>query len=236
MKKETLQLGPYTYTRKWQNSIIMKIIKRLTSHIVNLYDAYWDFKVCHCSLVKYVPSLYRETMGATGSQSARYWALDDVFKDFECSSDDKFIDVGCGKGRILAYLLREKMPCKLTGIELNKDVAAFASSWSKDYKQVNIINGNAFELDYNDYNILFLARPFETEFFKKFLEKIENELTHSVRFFYYYDTQSGYMLKDRAGWTKIRRKWFWKKYGLYFCECPQRWTEWIYEPTKKIKA
>lgn len=230
MGNNTIKLGPYTYNKKWQRTFFMKAIKKISGLIANIHDVYWDLRICKCSLVKYVPSLYRETLGATGSQSASYWALDDIFRDFKYNTDDKFIDVGCGKGRILAYLLREKAQCQLTGIELNKEVASYAESWSKRYEQINIISGNAFDLDYNNYTILFLARPFETAFFQKYLEKIEGELKHPVRFFYLCDTQSGHLLKDRPGWTKVRSAWYWKKYGLYLTSCPQRWSEWIFEP------
>lgn len=152
--------------------------------------------------MKYVPSLYRESMGATGSQSTGYWALDKIFEGEVFSEDDDFIDVGCGKGRILAYMLSKSYPCSLTGIELNEEVAAYAKKWAATYPQINIINGNAFDIDYNNYTVLFLGRPFETEMFHSFIDQLEEKLTHKIKIFYWCDIQSGEYLENRKGWVR----------------------------------
>lgn len=198
--------------------------------VVHFFDGRKDKKICGCSLVKYVPSLYRETMGATGSEATCYWALDRIFAGEVFSEQDAFIDVGCGKGRVLAYMVSKESPCSLTGIELNKDVAAYAQSWAKQYPQINIINGNAFELDYNQYTVLFLGRPFETETFHAFINQLEEKLTHKIKLFYWWDTQSGNYLEDRKGWVRKRREMIWKSHGLYMYGCPQGFSLWEYTP------
>ena len=216
---------------------ILKIIKRkyrsAQKKIVYFFDGRKDKKICGCSLVKYVPSLYRETMGATGSQSTCYWALDKMFKGEHFDENDSFIDVGCGKGRVLAYMVSKKYPCSLTGIELNKEVADYAKSWAKKYSEINIINGNAFDLDYNEYTVLFMGRPFETETFHKFIDELELKLKHSIRLFYWCDTQSGDYLENRKGWSQIRHDWILKSHGLYMYHCPQRYTLWEYLPDEE---
>lgn len=230
---DSLQLGPYTYNKKWQNSFFMKVVKRILIRITLLYDWFWDHRICHCSLVKYVPSLYRQTLGATGSQSSPYWVLDEMFKDFHPTANDNIVDVGCGKGRVLAYLIREKCPCSITGIELNADVASYANQWISRYPNAKVEHANAFDLNFDQYTVMFLFRPFEPDFFAKFLDKLDAEITHPLKVFYFADTQSGYMLKDRPGWTKLRRQWVWRKYGLYMYPCPQRFSEWTFTPVAK---
>ena len=206
--------------------------KYLGAHrrLVHFFDGRKDKKICGCSLVKYVPSLYRETMGATGSEATCYWALDKIFEGESLDENDSFIDVGCGKGRVLAYLVSKNYPCSLTGIELNKDVAQYAQSWAQRYKKISIIHGNAFEHDYNSYTVLFLGRPFETEAFHSFINMLEKNLTHPVRFFYWWDTQSGDYLENRKGWTRVRREMIYKSHGLYMYRCPQRFSLWEYTP------
>lgn len=208
----------------------MRIIFRLNKYFLNFYDAIQDKKICGCSLVKYVPSLFRESKGATGSQSTRYFVLDEIFKDEQFSINDNFIDIGCGKGRIIAYLLKNNFPGKLNGIELNDDVASFTKKWTNKYKNVSIINGDAFDHDFNSYNIFFLGRPFETEFFKKFIEKLEQELTHPVKVFYWWDQQSGNFLNYRDGWKIHNRKWIFNIHGFYISNFPQRYSVWTYTP------
>lgn len=198
--------------------------------LVHFFDGRKDKKICGCSLVKYVPSLCRETMGATGSEATCYWALDKIFEGERFDENDSFIDVGCGKGRVLAYLVSRNYPCSLTGIELNKDVAEYAQSWAIRYKSINIIHGNAFDLDFNDYTVLFLGRPFETETFHVFIDQLEDKLIHPVKLFYWWDTQSGAYLENRKGWVRKRREMIGKSHGLYMYYNPQGFSLWEYTP------
>ena len=209
---------------------VKRFYKKATRQLVNLYDGRRDKRICGFSLVEYVPSLYRETMGATGSQSTRYWALDKMFKGEHFDKDDSFIDVGCGKGRVLAYMVSKKYPCSLTGIELNKEVADYAKSWAKKYSEINIINGNAFELDYNEYTVLSMGRPFETDMFHKFIDELELKLKHSIRLFYWCDTQSCDYLENRKGWVRKRREMICQSHGLYMYYNPQGFSLWEYTP------
>lgn len=147
------------------------LYRKLSGQITTACDMVKDFKICGKSLTKYVASVDRKVLQATGSESARYWALDEVFKDMKFNKDDKFIDVGCGKGRILAEMERIKFPGQLYGIELNPDVAKYAQDWANRYDNLTIMSGDAFKLDYNDYNIIMLCRPFLKEMYVTFLEK-----------------------------------------------------------------
>lgn len=210
--------------------IIKGKYKSASKKLAQFCDSRKDKKICDCSLVKYVPSLYRETMGATGSEATCYWALDKIIGDIAFDESDSFIDVGCGKGRVLAFMQSKGYPCKLTSIELNKEVAEYAQKWASGYDNITILNGNAFELDYNDYSVLFMGRPFETETFHKFIDQLEEKLDRKIKLFYWWDTQSGDYLENRKGWTMIRRDWVYKSHGLYMYRSPQRYTLWEYMP------
>lgn len=174
---------------------------------------------------------HRETLGATGSQSTSYWALDKVFSDDVFTENDCFVDIGCGKGRVLAYLIRRKVPCKLSGIEMNKDVAGYAQKWTSRYDSISVLNANAFNVDFNDYTVLFMARPFELDAFCKFIVELENNLKHTVKLYYYYDSQSGGYLEKRSGWKLIRRDWVFVSHGIFLHGSPQRYTVWKYTPS-----
>ena len=172
-------------------------------------------------------------MGATGSEATCYWALDKIFAGETFDKNEPFIDVGCGKGRVLAYLQSKGCPCRLTGIELNKDVAEYAQKWAEKYDTITILNGNAFELDYNEYTTLFMGRPFETETFHNFIDQLEEKLTHKIRLFYWWDTQSGDYLENRKGWVRKRREMIQKSHGLYMYGCPQGFSLWEYTPDEE---
>ena len=191
-----------------------------------------DRRICGMSLGRFVPSPFAGDRGATGSQSAPYRGLEEVFANLRATPADSFVDVGCGKGRVLAYLASLKVPCRLTGVELNPTVADVARKWSSRFDNVNIISGDAFELDYNAHTILFMYRPMLENTFIEFIRKLEQELRHKITLYYYADTESGYHLNDRAGWKLITRYNIFKQKGLYIHMEPQRFSLWTYTPPK----
>lgn len=202
-----------------------------------IYDRRLDRKICKCDLTEYVPSLYRESKGATGSQQTHYRILDEIFKDLSIPDDASFIDVGCGKGRILAYMLLRKFKGRLTGIELNEDVASIARDWAKPYENVTVIAGDAFLLDLTQYDVFFWGRPFEKKMFTEFLKKFENEVQKKVTVIYWVSQQSGHFLRNRPGWTKLRdgkidklKVWRWVPMSFKAAKVPQYYSIWEYDP------
>lgn len=193
-------------------------------------DAAKDKKISGRNLGVFVPTPFAKSHGATGSQSAPYAGLAKVMEDFVPKKDDSFIDIGCGKGRVIAYLLRNNCTCKITGIELNPSVASVARNWTSGFPNVEIVEGDAFGLDYNDYTHLFMYRPMETDTFKLFINLLEMQLTHKIKLYYYVDNQSGYYLNERPGWELIKREDIYRAGGFYIHKTPQRYSVWEYSP------
>ena len=208
------------------------LYRKLSGQITTACDMVKDFKICGKSLTKYVASVDRKVLQATGSESARYWALDEVFKDMKFNKDDKFIDVGCGKGRILAEMERIKFPGQLYGIELNPDVAKYAQDWANRYDNLTIMSGDAFKLDYNDYNIIMLCRPFLEEMYVTFLEKMEKDIKHPVTVILYVDNYMAKYVKDKPQWTMHKQEVVFKNGLLAYSYYPVRYSIWTYDPTK----
>ena len=59
------------------------------------------------------------------------------------TEQDVFLDVGCGKGRVLAYLLKSHAPCRLCGIEINEISGRTAQEWTQKYDRVDVMIGDA---------------------------------------------------------------------------------------------
>lgn len=189
-----------------------------------------DKKFCGNELGVFVPSPFTGSHGATGSQSAPYQGLDIVLKDLDLTPDDSFIDIGCGKGRVLAYLLGKGYSCRLTGVEINPQVAEVARSWSSGYGNVEIVEGDAFGLDFNDYTVLFMYRPMDRDAFILFVNLLEMTLTHEIRLYYYADGESGFYLNERPGWNLKIREDIYRVRGRYIHTVPQRYSVWTYTP------
>ena len=215
------------------SKLIHRIHKKASSVVLRIMDEAADKRVCGQSLVKYVDSVYRDDangVGMTGSQSTNYIILERIFSHVTLTGQDSFLDVGCGKGRVLAFLVKKHAPCRLYGIEINEISGKVALEWTEKYEQVSVKLGDAFQMDYNPYTILFLGRPFLPKTFLQFIEKLESDLTHPITLIYWVDQQSGYLLKDRPGWDMRFRESLTGIRGLRIAKTPQSYSIWTYDP------
>lgn len=205
----------------------------ITYRIVRIIDGIHDRRICGYDLTR-----RRDTNIEGGNHYAPtcYWNLDEIFKTAKFTEEDSFVDVGCGKGRVLAWWLGKGLPGKCTGIELDPFVAGVAKKWLKNYpeERVRLIEGNALEQDYSGYTKIYIFRPFAKEFLIKFLERIEAQLTHPVQLYYMSDQFSREVLWNRPGWKGIRRRRIHKKYGLCMYWTPQYYSIWKYDPQQNI--
>ena len=110
-----------------------------------------------------------------------------------------------GKGRVLAYVHSAAKDCEVTGIEFNTPVADYAKKWADKKKNVNIINGNAFDINCDDYDIFYFNRPFMEETFVQFAEKMNRELKHPATVICYADSYMSKHLKDLPHWARTSR-------------------------------
>ncbi len=215
---------------------IFVLLYKIDQKIFSLHDRILDNKICHRSISEYVASVFRDDengIGSTGSESTHYLILKEIFSHVKLTDTDSFIDIGCGMGRVLAFLINEKAPCKISGVEINEKPANIAFEWAKNYDNVNVIIGDAFNIDFNNYNVFFLGRPFLPKTFREFIEQFEQKLTHPITFIYWVDQQSGLFLKDRRGWNMLYRKKFLKVRGLRVALSEQGFSVWTYNPDKK---
>lgn len=200
-----------------------------TVYVVKIIDGIRDIWFCG-SLLARDRSVNVE--GATAYAPTWYWALKELFKDAEFTEDDSFVDIGCGEGRVIAWLMYKRFPGQITGIEKDPDVIAIAKKWMKRHpnEKTRLIEGDAIEQSYNDYTILYIFRPFNEEYFERLILRIESQLTHPVRFYYLTDFYSRKYLTGRKGWKMIKRQQIWRKYRLYIFYAPQFYSVWTYSP------
>ena len=221
------------------NKAFRRIHGAISRRILRRMDDVMDRRICGQSLVKYVPSVYRDDangVGMTGSQSTSYIILSRIFSHVSLTKADSFLDVGCGKGRVLAFLLKEHVPCALSGVEINEISGKVAQKWATGYDQAAVTIGDAFELDYNPYTVLFLGRPFLPKTFLEFIERLEGTLTHPITFIYWVDQQSGHLLKDRPGWEMKFREKLSTIHGIRIAKVPQSYSIWSYDPVKRTEG
>ena len=208
---------------------LKKCIKALPHKLVYLYDKSCDLKVCGRSLANTIPTKYSD-LGATNSQPSHWAVLKELFSDSRFSSEDKLVDIGCGQGRVIAFLIKNNFPGKIFGIELDSEIAELCRSWTENHKNVSIINQNAFEHNFNQYTVLFMGRPFEINQFKEFVDKLEQELDHPITLYHNWGGNDEEYLKNRNGWCLLKSKTYFKKYGLPLAGSPQKFSVFSYTP------
>lgn len=214
----------------------INIKKYISFLILHFIDYYYDKKIVGLDLTKTDPSPIQDEkkqIGMTPSQPAHYWILEKIFDHVFFSQEDCFFDVGCGKGRVFSFLLREKCPCQIYGVELSEVPGKVALEWTKRYDQIHVTLGDAFEMDYSPYTIIFLNRPFLTQTFLQFIALLESQVKKKITVIYLFDQLNGFHLNNRPGWILNYRERFFKIHGLEVASSPQYFSIWEYEPEEK---
>ena len=211
----------------------IKFIQRayivITYHVARLFDAYQDRRICGVSLTR------RYNTGVEGGNpysGTCYWTLERIFAKSKFTENDSIVDVGCGQGRLFAFLIKHHFPGRMTGIEYHAPTADIAKAWTSKYpdKQIRIIQGDAFAQQYDEFTVVYYFNSFQTEYFIKFINLLEEQLTHPIRFYFMTDQLHWRYLKGRPGWKgRFRRKIF-MRYGLCMWGSPQYCSLWKYTP------
>ena len=166
----------------------------------------------------------------TSNQSCRYVVLKQIFDDLELNNTDSFLEVGCGPGRVIAYLIWKKSPCNITGFEINAKDACFCKEVLSDYKHINICCCDVFDKDLSSYNVFFLGHPFKPVSFARFIDKIENEVKHSAIVINVIDNDNYPYLLHRIGWKAIKHSIIYRYFGIRVLPSENSYTIWSYSP------
>ena len=166
-----------------------------------------------------------QDLGAYPTMSAEYGAIEMMFKRFPLDENDVFVDVGCGFGRVISWLLLKKAPCKkYYGVELDPDVAAITEKRFKDYPQVSILNGNILDVLPHDGTVFWLYNPFDINVLDAFLSRLESGHETKAYVMYYCDYRA-FALEGRRNWNRLLK-------DAWCCppEKPLPWSIWLYQP------
>ncbi|MGE5416600.1 MAG: class I SAM-dependent methyltransferase [Acidobacteriota bacterium] len=149
------------------------IPSRMVSTARRLYNTVIDYLYIGESLVEIVYSEELMVTGAYQTQSTEYLALFHAFGKIKITESDVIVDVGCGKGRAILWLLKNRKVDKIFGIELNDEVAAQTSKRFEKYDNVKIIKGDAIENVPLEASIFYLYNPFVGTIVKRYKDRLE---------------------------------------------------------------
>ena len=152
--------------------------------------------------------------GVKHSDNFEYASLDylnirSVIRMLKPCEEDVFFDIGCGKGRVVCMMARERIK-KCVGIELLQPLCAVAERNAKSLRgrkaPIEIMCCDATEANMNHGSIYFFFNPFGPETLRDTLQNIKRSLDACPRTarFVYYNSEFESIFHD-AGWlTKTR--------------------------------
>ncbi len=204
---------------------MMLVLGRL---IASLYDFLLDLLICGHFLQKSVDRKIKTT-DYTSSQSCRYFIIESIFKNLSLYSDGNFLEVGCGQGRVLAFLKHKKTKWHLSGIESNPLALKICHQWA-DNTEITILEKDVFTHNISDYNIFFVGHPFDDNNLSLFIKKIENEVVEKVIVVLVLDIKLGNYISQRKGWSILQRETIHTYHNLPILPQKNRYTIYYYSP------
>jgi len=109
--------------------------------------------------------------------------LKEVMSDFNITSKDSIIDVGCGKGSAMKYLLDFPF-AKVDGIELSAQIANIATQNFKRMKEnrCKVFTGDAGHFNqYDEYNYIYFYNPFPAIVMSEVIDNLKKSIKMSDR-------------------------------------------------------
>ncbi len=144
-----------------------------------------------------------------------YWLLYQYVGRRRFDPDDVFYDIGCGHGRVLCFVARQRV-ARCVGVEISPGFAARAEANARRLRgrlaPIEVRVGDAAEMDYEDGTVFFLGDPFGHATLRAVLGSIRQTLvTHPrrIRFIFFIPSYVDPLFEDAirsAGWLTYAGK------------------------------
>jgi len=134
-------------------------------------NAILDFRFGGRFLGGLVRSRYRH-LGARDCSNSDYTALALMWDLFSIRPGDVVVDVGCGKGRVINFLLGRGVTSTIYGIEIDPRIACATRRRLRRYLNIRIITGNALECLPPEGTVFYLFNPFYDYVLREFKNRL----------------------------------------------------------------
>ena len=198
------------------------------------HDEEIDLAICGVPLFATDEARFPE-QGAHGSSPTFYFVLQELFRHLDLDEGSHLLDVGCGKGRVLAYYLWQGFPGRATGIELDPEMASFARSWSARHDNLEVLEGSVLDLDLGPFTDFYLFNPFDPGVLRQFIEAVEAQVVRPCTVIHMSDNGDTWWYVGRPGWTELAsgeiltyRNSRGQQVKVF--QCPQHYTVWRFDP------
>lgn len=168
------------------------VVQRAYCGVAHLADRLLNIRTEDDSMVELAPAapLIIETApGAVHTdnyrnQAAAYWTIRRTFRQLRLRSDDVFVDIGCGLGRVICVAARQPLR-RVVGIELMEHYAEQArvnvSRLRGRRAPVEVICDDAATADLGNGTVYYLFNPFGAETLRDFLANLRESIRRNPR-------------------------------------------------------
>jgi SAM-dependent methyltransferase len=108
-------------------------------------------------------------LGAFDTANSDYTDLTTLFGAARVTDSDVIVDVGCGKGRAINWLLGHYPANEIVGIEIDPEICAHTARRLRRYKRVQIRYGDATTTLPSAGTVFFLFNPFDEAAMARFI-------------------------------------------------------------------
>jgi SAM-dependent methyltransferase len=108
-------------------------------------------------------------LGAFDTANSDYTDLPALFGAAGVTGGDVLVDVGCGKGRAINWLLGHYPANEIVGIEIDPEICAHTARRLRRYKRVQIRCGDATTMLPAEGTVFFLFNPFDQAAMARFI-------------------------------------------------------------------
>ena len=122
--------------------------------------------------------------GASNVVNSNYLDLPAMFEG-RINVDDIIVEVGCGRGRVINWLLWRRIDNQIIGIELDPEVAQRTAHRLRRHQQVSIVTGDVVEVLPAEGTIFYLYNPFDRSVVERFRDRLIDVIDHRCQILYY---------------------------------------------------
>jgi SAM-dependent methyltransferase len=136
-------------------------------------------------------------LGAFHVANSDYDDLPVLFGVAEITPDDVLVDVGCGKGRVINWLLIHHSANQIVGIELDPDVCSTTAKRLRRFPNVEIVCGDATAMLPEEGTLFYLFNPFDERMLRRFAAAFLAGVGEAkTRRIVYYNCRFGNVFRD----------------------------------------
>lgn len=154
-----------------------------------------------------VPTKFKQ-LGAQETANSDYDALPQLFAHpaiwegkRKFSAENAIVDVGCGKGRVINWLLSQGFSGRIIGVELDPDIAQSTSARLRTYANVSIIQADVIQHMPADASVFYLYNPFDRAVIERFKQRVEQTYRDKRVAVIYYNSCHLDAFRGDSAWT-----------------------------------